>query len=235
MFTRFAIAFHFVAGLAVVASCDSTPLPKAIDAMLVVPDAPVALDAPLSPDAMPSSGMSFFLTSANPGNGANLGGLTGADAYCRTLAEAAGVTGKTWKAYLSPSTENARDRIGTGPWKNALGVVVATSVANLHSAANQLSKANSIDETGAVVKGAGDTPNRHDVMTGSNETGVLQGTACSDWTSAGAGSTMVGHHDRQGGGAAPTSWNAAHASSGCSLANLRATGGDGLFYCFATN
>jgi hypothetical protein len=235
MILRYAKAYYVAAALALVASCDATTVPKSIDATPMSADAPATPDARVVPDAMPASGLSFFLTSANPGNGANLGGLAGADAYCRTLAEAAGTTGKTWKAYLSASTENARDRIGTGPWKNALGVVVATSVANLHSANNQLSKANSVDETGAVVKGAGDTPNRHDIMTGSNETGVLQGTACNDWTSAGAGSTMVGHHDRQGGGAAPTSWNAAHASSGCSLANLRATGGDGLFYCFATN
>ena len=235
MISRIVIASAFATSLTAIASCETTSITKSIDARPASLDAPASPDASAFPDARPTSGVSFFLTSANPGNGANLGGLTGADAHCRTLAEAAGVTGKTWKAYLSASTENARDRIGTGPWKNALGVVVATSVANLHSAANQLNKANSVDETGAVVKGAGDTPNRHDIMTGSNELGVLQGPACVDWTSAGDGSTMVGHHDRQGGGAAPTSWNAAHASSGCSLANLRATGGDGLFYCFATN
>lgn len=184
---------------------------------------------------MSTSPMSFFITSANPGKGGNLGGLAGADAYCSSLATAAGVKGKTWKAYLSSSTENARDRIGKGPWMNSKGVVVATSVDDLHSDKNKLSKDNSLDEKGMVVNGRGDTPNRHDVMTGSNATGRLEGNACNNWTSASEGSTMVGHHDRIGGGAAPMSWNAAHASRGCSMESLRATGGDGLFYCFATN
>jgi len=182
------------------------------------------------------SNMSFFITSTNPGDGANLGGLEGADAHCTGLAEAAGVTGKTWKAYLSASTENARDRIGTGPWTNANGVVVAESVDHLHSEENNLTKETSISESGEVINGRGDQPNRHDILTGSSADGILEGDACKDWTSTAAdGSAMVGHHDRTGGGSAPTSWGAAHGSRGCSLENLRGTGGDGLFYCFATN
>lgn len=180
--------------------------------------------------------MSFFITSVNPGDGANLGGIEGADAHCSALAEAAGITGKSWAAYLSTSTENARDRIGTGPWVNANGEQVAADVDDLHSDANNLSKTASIDETGAVVNGRGDDPNRHDILTGSDSEGMLSGDACMDWTSASAdGSAMVGHHDRTGGGDNPTSWNAAHGSRGCGLDNLRSTGGDGLFYCFATD
>lgn len=179
--------------------------------------------------------MSFFITSANPGNGADLGGLEGADAYCRSLAEAAGVSGKTWAAYLSSSAENARDRIGDGPWTNANGVVVAQSVDDLHSDANNLTKETSVSETGAVINGRGDTPNRHDVLTGSNLDGMLEGNACEDWTTSGEGSAMVGHHDRTGGGDNPTAWNSAHPSRGCGMEALQGTGGDGLFYCFATN
>ncbi|MGI9434139.1 MAG: hypothetical protein ACR2Q4_04800 [Geminicoccaceae bacterium] len=182
------------------------------------------------------SGMSFFITSNNPGDGANLGGLEGADAHCTTLAEAAGVTGKTWKAYLSSSAENAGDRIGAGPWVNANGVVVAESVDQLHSEENNLTKDTSISEIGEVINGRGDQPNRHDILTGSAADGTLEGDACEDWTSTSAdGSAMVGHHDRTGGGDNPTSWNSAHGSRGCSLENLRGTGGDGLFYCFATD
>lgn len=181
--------------------------------------------------------MSFFITSNNPGDGGNLGGLEGADAHCTVLAEAVGVTGKNWAAYLSSSAQNARDRIGTGPWMNANGDVVAENVDDLHEAeANNLSKDSSLSETGEVINGRGDQPNRHDILTGSNAQGILEGAACMDWTSnASDSSAMVGHHDRTGGGADPTSWNAAHPSRGCSLENLRGTGGDGLFYCFATN
>lgn len=178
--------------------------------------------------------MSFFITSVNPGNGADLGGLAGADAHCGALAEAAGASGKTWRAYLSTDAENARDRIGEGPWMNAKGVIVALNVDDLHSDNNNLSKENSLDETGALVSGRGDSPNRHDILTGSNADGTLVGDACSFWTSSGEGSAMVGHHDRQGGGAEPTSWNAAHGSRGCGLEALRGTGGDGLYYCFAS-
>lgn len=190
-----------------------------------------------------SSNMSFFITSNGPGLGADLGGLDGADAYCKRLAESVGVADRTWRAYLSTQASgdraavNARDRIGTGPWFNAKGVRVANDVADLHSANNALSKANSITEKGDVVNGRGDSPNRHDILTGSQ----LDGTAfaagpdktCSNWTARGSGNAQVGHHDRQGGGDNPTSWNSAHQSSGCSQENLRSTGGDGLFYCFA--
>jgi hypothetical protein len=187
--------------------------------------------------------MGFFITSAGPGNGANLGGLAGADKHCQTLAAAAGAGNRTWRAYLStqaadgkPAT-NARDRIGSGPWFNVKGVRVAQNVDDLHSDNNQLSKANSLTEKGDVVNGRGDTPNRHDILTGSDLSGrAMPATpdfTCGNWTSGGAGSAQVGHHDRQGGGQNPTSWNSAHASKGCSQDNLRGTGGDGLFYCFA--
>ena len=179
--------------------------------------------------------MSFFITSENPGQGANLGGLAGADAYCTNLAEAAGVTGKTWRAYLSSGAEDARDRIGTGPWYNANGVKVADDVDGLHAQEDGLTKTTALNESGDVVSGRGDDPNRHDILTGSNLDGRLEGSACADWTSDGEGSAMVGHHDRTGGGDHPTSWNSAHPSRGCSLEDLRGTGGDGLFYCFAIN
>lgn len=187
------------------------------------------------------SEMSFFLTSKGPGDGANLGGLEGADAHCQMLAESAGAGGKTWRAYLSTngdSVVNARDRIGNGPWVSANGNQVASDVDDLHSDNNKLSKANSIDENGEPINGRGDSPNRHDILTGSN----LDGTAfaggedhsCQDWTYSGSdGSAQVGHHDRTGGGANPTSWNNAHPSRGCSQSDLQGTGGDGLFYCFA--
>jgi hypothetical protein len=201
----------------------------------------IALFALVVPTMMAqSSNMSFFITSKGPGDGANLGGLAGADAHCAALAEAAGVTGKTWRAYLSTTGSggvNARDRIGSGPWYNAKGVQVAASVADLHSDNNKLSKENSISETGDVINGRGDDPNRHDILTGSKMDGTAMSgsddTTCSNWTSNGEGSALVGHHDRQGGGDNPTSWNQAHPSRGCSQENLIGTGGDGLFYCFA--
>ena len=182
--------------------------------------------------------MSFFITSEGPGDGANLGGLAGADAHCSSLAEAAGVSGKTWRAYLSTNAEgggvNARDRIGAGPWHNANGVMVAENVDDLHSENNQLSKANSISESGAVINGRGDSPNMHDIITGTNNDGTAADATCGNWMSnAGDGSAMVGHHDREGGGPDPTSWNASHPSRGCGQADLQGTGGNGLFYCFA--
>lgn len=179
--------------------------------------------------------MSFFVTSVNPGKGADLGGLTGADAYCATLAEAAGVTGKVWAAYLSAAGVNARDRIGTGPWVNASGEVIAADVAALHGEGNNLTKATALDEKGNVINGRGDKPNRHDILTGSNADGTATDQTCGDWTSSGDGAAMVGHSDRVGLPDAPTgpSWNAAHPSRGCGLEALRGTGGDGLFYCFA--
>jgi len=186
--------------------------------------------------------MGFFITSGGAGDGANLGGLKGADAHCQKLAAAAGGGSRTWRAYLSTSAAagqpagNARDRIGPGPWYNAKGVLIAQNVAELHGE-NKLTKETQLNEKGEVVNGRGDTPNRHDILTGSQ----LDGTAftdgadhtCNNWTSNSTGSAQVGHHDRQGGGANPTSWNNAHASKGCSQENLRGTGGDGLIYCFA--
>ncbi len=197
-----------------------------------------ALVACASPsvDAQDGGEPGFFITSVNPGDGANLGGLAGADAYCTTLAEAAGLEGRTWAAYLSSSEENARDRIGTGPWYDVEGVLVAEDVEQLHDAeANSVNKLTALSESGEVINGRGDEPNRHDILTGSAADGTLSGTACDDWTSDGEGSAMVGHHDRTGGGDDPTSWNSAHASRGCSIEDLRGTGGDGLFYCFAAD
>lgn len=189
--------------------------------------------------------MSFFITSKGPGDGANLGGLAGADAHCQSLAQAAGAGGKTWRAYLSAAAMdgkaavNARDRIGSGPWFNAKGVQVAANLDELHYSNVGLGKEGSLNEMGGVVNGRGDSPNQHDILTGSQ----LDGTAfsdgadhtCGNWTKNGEGSAQVGHHDRTGGGQVPSSWNSAHGSRGCSQANLVATGGNGYFYCFATD
>ena len=206
--------------------------------------------APPPAAQQPQQPMSFFITSAGPGNGANLGGIAGADRHCQTLAQAAGAGGKTWRAYLSVSAANgqpavnARDRIGNGPWYNAKGARIAQNVADLHGdtleqarRGNNLTKATAITEKGDTVNGVGDTPNRHDMLTGSQ----LDGTAftdgadhtCGNWSSGAAGTAQLGHHDRTGGG--NTSWNSTHASRGCSQENLVSTGGAGLFYCFAIN
>ncbi|RWL18948.1 MAG: hypothetical protein EOR57_17690 [Mesorhizobium sp.] len=184
--------------------------------------------------------MSFFVTSVGSGKGADLGGLAGADGHCGSLAEAAGITGKTWRAYLSTSDTDARDRIGKGPWFNAKGVKIADDIASLHSDANAITKQTALDEKGEVVNGRGDKPNRHDVLTGSNPDGTkIADQTCGDWTLGGAeGAAMTGHHDRMGldDSAAAKSWNSSHASrGGCSQEALRSTGGDGLFYCFAVN
>ncbi len=188
--------------------------------------------------------LGFFITSAGSGDGANLGGLAGADAICQKLGAAAGAGSRTWRAYLSVAASgaqpavNAKDRIGAGPWYNAKGVMVAQNVADLHSENNKLGKEGSLTEKGAVWNGRGDTPNMHDILTGSGLDGTLASGAgdrtCSNWTSnKGDGSALVGHHDKQGGGANPNSWNSAHPSKGCGQANLVATGGAGAFYCFA--
>ncbi len=184
--------------------------------------------------------MSFFITSAGPGKGANLGGLEGADAQCQKLAEAAGVTGKTWHAYLSTSTVDAKDRIGAGPWYNAKGQKIADDLTALHSDANNINKETALDEKGNVVNGRGDQPNKHDILTGSKPDGTkIAEQTCGDWTLDGAeGAAMMGHHDRMGldDSAAAKSWNSSHASrGGCSQEALKGTGGDGLFYCFAAN
>ena len=187
--------------------------------------------------------MSFFITSHGSGNGADLGGLAGADRICTTLAAEAGSTGRVWHAYLSATADagkpavNARDRIGSGPWYNANGVMVARDLADLHSDNNKLGKETSLTEKGEKVNGRGDTPNTHDILTGSSPDGMVVSdtldTTCHNWTSSGEGSAWLGHHDRQGGGDRPTSWNSAHRSRGCSQQNLQASGGNGLFYCFA--
>jgi hypothetical protein len=192
-----------------------------------------------------SPNMTFFVTSAGPGKGADLGGLEGADRHCQTLAQGAGAGSKTWRAYLSSNAAmaggavNARDRIGRGPWQNFKGVVVAQNVDDLHSDSNKLSMENSLTERGTVVSGTGMTPNWHDVLTGSSPDGrafsANMNLTCSNWTSSTFGSAMVGHIDRNGTVITPfvKSWNAAHMSRSCSQPDLIATGGNGLFYCFA--
>jgi hypothetical protein len=194
---------------------------------------------------------SFFLTSAGPGKGADLGGIEGADRHCQSLAQAAGAGAKTWHAYLSTQAAdgkpalNARDRIGKGPWQNVKGVVIAKDVADLHSANNNLTKQTALSEKGDVINGRGDTPNRHDVLTGSQADGTAFGPendrTCKNWTSSTQGAAMLGHSDRQGlrDDDASRSWNSSHPSrgpdGGCSQADLKSTGGDGLLYCFAVN
>ena len=194
-----------------------------------------------SPALAQASEMTFFLTSVGSGSGADLGGLAGADAHCQSLAAAIGAGGKTWRAYLSTTGSggvDARDRIGSGPWQNIEGVVVAQNVDQLHFE-NNVTKETVLNEKGMMTNGRGDTPNQHDILTGSqlDGTAASDSDACSNWTSSadGTGSAMVGHFDRQGGGANPSSWNSAHGSRGCSQDNLIATGGNGYFYCFATN
>ncbi len=186
--------------------------------------------------------MSFFITSEGSGKGGDLGGLEGADAHCAKLAEAAGITGKNWAAYLSTQEEgkrgvSARDRIGAGPWHNAKGDMIAADVDQLHIMPN-IVKSTALDENGNLVNGRGDTPNEHDILTGTMSDGTAyfpretEDRTCSNWTSSGEGSATVGHHDRHGGG--NVSWNSAHNSRGCSQEDLTQTGGSGLFMCFAT-
>lgn len=208
---------------------------------------PLCASSAQAPAAAPPAPMSFFITSVGKGDGANLGGFDGADAYCAQLAAASGANvaaGRVWRAYLSGTAPDgkpihARERIGAGPWHNAKGAQIAANVADLHGDIirdrNQINKVNAISEKGLPVNGAGDTPNVHDILTGSDSEGrALPGTldtSCSNWTSNSAtGSAMVGHHDRTGGGS--TSWNAAHPSRGCGQQNLVSTGGAGLLYCF---
>ena len=191
--------------------------------------------------------MSFFVTSAGAGKGADLGGLAGADAHCAALAKAAGSTKTSWRAYLSTTAPggdagvNARDRIGKGPWQNAKGVVIAKSVEELHSPSNNLTKQTALTEKGEVVSGRGDAVNMHDILTGSDPQGQFStasgDTTCSNWTSSGAGSAIVGHSDRIGlkDTTHMKSWNSSHGSSGCSQDDLKKSGGAGLFYCFAAD
>jgi hypothetical protein len=201
------------------------------------------------------SGMSFFVTSVGPGKGADLGGIEGADAHCQSLSQAAGAGNRTWRAYLSTNSRgganaiNARDRIGSGPWQNAKGVTIATSVDDLHGPNNKISKETGLDEKGQPIKVRGDTPNQHDILTGSDKDGrafpVNMDLTCGNWRSSSSGVAMLGHLDRSGNAPVPgatnvaayeesaRSWNAAHTSRGCSQPDLIASGGNGLFYCFA--
>lgn len=194
--------------------------------------------------------MSFFITSVNPGKGGDLGGLAGADSFCQSLASSVGAGHKTWRAYLSTTAMdgqpaiNARDRIGTGPWINAKGVVIAASVADLHSPNAKLGKETSLTEKGEVVSGYGDEVNRHDILTGSRPDGTIavpdpgKDTTCGNWTKSEGGSAIVGHHDRNGTNPDPVanaSWNSSHGTRGCSVDQLKMSGSAGLLYCFASN
>jgi hypothetical protein len=205
----------------------------------------------IAPAQAQSANTTFFVTSAGTGKGADLGGIEGADKQCATLASAAGATAKTWHAYLSTQAAdgkpavNARDRIGKGPWQNSKGVVIAKDVADLHSASNNLNKQTALSEKGEVINGRGDTPNRHDALTGSQADGTAfaagEDRTCKNWTSSTQGAAMMGHIDRIGlrDDDASKSWNSSHPSrgpdGGCSQADLKSTGGDGLLYCFAAN
>lgn len=196
------------------------------------------------PEKIAMSDMSFFVSSVGSGKGADLGGLAGADQLCQSLASAAGVGSRTWRAYLSTSATggtpavNARDRIGSGPWQNLNGVVIARNVSELHST-NNLNKQTALTEKGEVVNGNEDTPNKHDILTGSQPDGTAftggDDKTCGNWTKSGEGTAIVGHHNRNGTGKtdATKSWNSAHATRGCSQDALLATGGAGLLYCFA--
>jgi hypothetical protein len=187
------------------------------------------------------SGMTFFITSKGSGKGADFGGLAGADRLCQSLAAAAGAGNREWRAYLStqgPGAVNARDRIGAGPWQNAKGVVVAKNVAELHGT-NNLTKQTALTEKGEMVNGRGDSPNMHDILTGTQPDGTAfagsDDRTCGSWTKSGDGAAQVGHHDRMGLNEEPPakSWNSSHPSRGCSDDALRGTGGAGLLYCFA--
>jgi len=210
----------------------------------------VAQQQPAAPPQLPQApNMTFFVTGNGPGKGADLGGIEGADRYCQTLAQRHGAGGKTWHAYLSTQAAdgkpaiNARDRIGNGPWQNFKGQVVATSVDDLHSDSNKLGFDNSLSERGQLIPGVGFAPNRHDVLTGSQPDGKAfaagEDRTCRNWTSSTQGSAMVGHIDRKGlrDDVPSRSWNSSHPSrgpdGGCSQNDLKSTGGDGLFYCFA--
>jgi hypothetical protein len=226
--------------LALVSGCDGDPSPANPDGP------PGGSDGPPG-DTPAGSSFSFFVTSTGgPAGGdlrrtpADADGLAGADELCRSKAAAAVPASATraWRAYLSTATVNARDRIGAGPWFNRNGAMVASSVENLHdAAANMINKTTAIDENGATVPGRGDTPNQHDILTGSTAAGVNSGNNCNNWTSSAATgvTATVGHHDRDGGGADPMSWSSAHATQGCSAQAFINTGGRGSIYCFAAD
>ena len=221
---------------------------KVVHGMMVVATVLAAELGAQAAQQQPQQPMGFFITSVGRGDGANLGGLAGADGHCQELARAAGAGNRTWRAYLSTTAAagqpavNARDRIGNGPWYNARGALIAWNVSDLHGDIhrdrNSINKEFALNEKGQPVNARGDTPNQHDILTGSDSHGrTLLGSAaittCNNWTSNSTGSAMVGHHDRAGGG--NSSWNAAHSSRSCSQQDLVATGGAGLFYCFAAN
>jgi hypothetical protein len=209
--------------------------------------------APTSPPAAPQSlemggaksVTRFFVTSKGVGRGGDLGGLAGADAHCQALAQAEGAGDHTWRAYLSVSAHdgqpavNARDRIGRGPWYNAEGLLIAANLEDLHSDKAAISKQTAVTERLDSVNGVDDSPNQHDILTGSRGDGTAfdgrDDLTCGNWTSSGAGRAQLGHHDRQGAGAGVNSWNSVHPSRGCSQEDLRVTGGAGLFYCFAVD
>jgi len=212
----------------------------------------LSLGTPTLAQSPSPSTMTFFVTSAGPGKGGDLGGLEGADKHCQSLAQAAGAGHRTWRAYLStqapsltdPNYVNARDRIGTGPWRNAKGVLIARDVNELHPPASNLNKQTALDERGQLVNGRGDNPNNHDMLTGSRSDGTafagppLPDMTCGNWTKGGTdGSAMLGHHDLTGpiASAWAASWNSSRASRGCDTSGLRSTGGAGLYYCFAVN
>jgi len=219
---------------------------KKLGLSLLAALATVALGATASVQAQLAS-MTFFVTSVGKGNGADLGGLEGADAHCLALARAAGSTQTNWRAYLSATEPggaagvNARDRIGKGPWQNAKGVVVAKSVEDLHSDSNNITKQTALTENGEMVSGRGDAVNTHDILTGSDPQGLYStaggDTTCGNWTKSGEGSAIVGHHDRAGlkDTRHMNSWNSSHGSRGCSQDQLKASGGAGLIYCFVAN
>jgi hypothetical protein len=193
--------------------------------------------------AQAPANMSFFVTSANPGKGGDLGGLAGADAHCQSLAAAVGAGSKTWRAYLSTDTVNAKDRIGRGPWYNAKGELIAQNVADLHSANNKITAATALTEKGSAPNYLGGNPPaplaqplQHDILTGTNEDGTSSGLTCNNWTNGGDGATAtLGHADRLGRNPGVNSWVSIHPSQGCSMEKLQPTGGAGMFYCFATN
>jgi hypothetical protein len=201
-------------------------------------------NAAMSAAPADKSDMTFFITSSGSGKGADYGGVAGADRHCQMLATAAGAGGHTWHAYVStqgPNAVNARDRIGSGPWRNAKGAVIARSVAELHGE-NNLNKQTALTDKGEVVNGYGDTPNRHDILTGSQRDGTAftgsDDMTCGNYTKSADGSVMLGHHDRNGTNPDPVanaSWNSSHKSAGCSTELLAKTGSAGYLYCFATN
>jgi hypothetical protein len=219
---------------------------KKLGLSLLAALATAALGVTTSVQAQQAS-MTFFVTSVGKGNGADLGGLEGADAHCAALARAAGLTQATWRAYLSTTEPggaagvNARDRIGKGPWQNAKGAVVAKSVEDLHSDSNNITKQTALTEKGEMVSGRGDAVNTHDILTGSDPQGLYStaggDTTCGNWTKSGEGSAIVGHHDRAGlkDTRHMNSWNSSHGSRGCSQDQLKASGGAGLIYCFVAN